>query len=162
MKKIALFPGSFDPVTLGHVDIIKRVLPLVDQLYIGIGVNANKVSMFSLEKRLYWLEGIFKKESKIKVLSYEGLTVDLCRHIGAGYIVRGIRGIGDFEYEKAIADMNRKLSKEVETLFLFAAPEYGTLASSLVRDVIRNEGDVTAFIPKIVLDDLNNGRLILA
>ncbi len=162
MKKAALFPGSFDPVTLGHIDIINRILPLVDQLYIGIGVNAEKVSMFSLKKRLYWLEELFKSESKIKVISYEGLTVNICKGIGAQYIVRGIRSVRDFEYERAIADMNKKLLKNLETLLLFASPEYSTLASTLVRDVLRNGGDVSAFLPETILDDLKNDNLILA
>lgn len=162
MKKAALFPGSFDPVTLGHIDIINRILPLVDQLYIGIGVNAEKVSMFSLKKRLYWLEELFKSESKIKVISYEGLTINICKDIGAQYIVRGIRSVRDFEYERAIADMNKKLLKNLETLLLFASPEYSTLASTLVRDVLRNGGDVSAFLPETILDDLKNDNLILA
>lgn len=162
MNKVALFPGTFDPVTLGHVDIIWRALSLVDTLFIGVGVNAEKATMFSLEQRLQWLEELFKAEPKVKVTAYEGLTVDFCKKIKAGYIVRGIRTVKDFEYEKAIADMNAKLAEGVDTLCLFASSQYGTLASTLVRDVIRNGGDVSSFLPKVVLDELGGDQYIEA
>ncbi|HEU4469913.1 MAG TPA: pantetheine-phosphate adenylyltransferase, partial [Flavisolibacter sp.] len=133
--RIALFPGTFDPVTFGHLDIIERALPLFDRLYIGIGVNANKVPMFTAEQRVQWLEGIFRNEPKIRSVIYEGLTVECCKKIEAGYILRGIRYVSDFEYEKAIADMNRSLDEQIETVFLTCLPQFTSVASTLVRDV---------------------------
>ena len=150
MDKVCLFPGTFDPVTLGHTDIIGRALPLFDKLVIGIGRNSNKVSMFSEEQRLKWLKEIYKDEPKIDVLAYDGLTVNCCKSIGADFILRGIRYVNDFEYEKAIADMNRSLANNVETIFLTCLPKYTSVASTLVRDVIRNGGDVSPFLPDVV------------
>jgi pantetheine-phosphate adenylyltransferase len=150
MDKVCLFPGTFDPVTLGHTDIIGRALPLFDKLVIGIGRNSNKVSMFSEEQRLKWLREIYKDEPKIDVLAYDGLTVNCCKSIGADFILRGIRYVNDFEYEKAIADMNRSLANNVETIFLTCLPKYTSVASTLVRDVIRNGGDVSPFLPEVV------------
>ena len=152
--RIALFPGTFDPVTLGHIDIIERSLPLFDRVYVGIGINANKVPMFSAEQRVAWLMDIFQHEPKIEAVIYEGLTVDCCRRVGANYIIRGIRYVNDFEYEKAIADMNRSLDEAIETVFLTCLPKYTSVASTLVRDVIRNGGDVSQFVPKAVLQTI--------
>ena len=149
--RIGLFPGTFDPVTFGHIDIIDRALPLFDKLYIGIGINSNKAPMFSAEQREMWLEEIYRKESKIEAIIYEGLTVDCCKKIDATYILRGIRYVNDFEYEKAIADMNRSLDENIETIFLTCLPKYTSVASTLVRDVIRNGGDVSQFVPDVVL-----------
>ncbi len=150
MDRICLFPGTFDPVTLGHTDIINRALPLFDKLVIGIGRNSNKLAMFSEDQRLAWLQQIYIDEPKIKVLAYDGLTVTCCKSIGADFILRGIRYVNDFEYEKAIADMNRSLANNVETIFLTCLPKYTSVASTLVRDVIRNGGDVTQFLPEAV------------
>ena len=150
MHRICLFPGTFDPVTLGHTDIIDRALPLFDKLVIGIGRNSNKSAMFSEEQRLGWLREIYKNEPKIQVLAYDGLTVTCCQNVGAGFILRGIRYVNDFEYEKAIADMNRSLANNVETIFLTCLPKYTSVASTLVRDVIRNNGDVSQFLPDVV------------
>lgn len=149
--RIALFPGTFDPVTFGHIDIIERALPLFDKLYIGIGINANKAPMFSAEQRIQWLNEIFVNEAKIEAVVYDGLTVECCRKVGAGHILRGIRYVNDFEYEKAIADMNRSLDENIETVFLTCLPKYTSVASTLVRDVIRNGGDVSQFVPDVVL-----------
>src|SRR6476469_7149262 len=148
---ICLFPGTFDPVTFGHIDIIERSLPLFDKLYIGIGLNANKAPMFSAEQRVQWLDDIFKNEPKIKAIVYEGLTVECCKRIRAKYILRGIRYVNDFEYEKAIADMNRSLDNDIETVFLTCLPKFTSVASTLVRDVITNGGDVSQFVPDPVL-----------
>ena len=150
MERICLFPGTFDPVTFGHTDIINRALPLFDKFYIGIGGNVNKTPMFSEEQRLKWLREIFQHESKIEVLAYNGLTVDCCKAIGANFILRGIRYVNDFEYEKAIADMNRSLQNSVETVFLTCLPKYTSIASTLIRDVLRNGGDVSQFLPNAV------------
>lgn len=149
--RVGLFPGTFDPVTFGHLDIIERALPLFDKLYIGIGVNTNKQPMFSAEARAYWLDELFKKEPKVEAVIYEGLTVECCKKVNATYILRGIRYVNDFEYEKAIADMNRTLDKNIETIFLTCLPKYTSVASTLVRDVIKNGGNVSQFVPDIVL-----------
>jgi pantetheine-phosphate adenylyltransferase len=149
--RIALFPGTFDPVTFGHLDIIERALPLFDKLYVGIGVNSNKQPMFSAETRVQWLNDLFQKEKKVEAVIYEGLTVDCCRKMKANYILRGIRYVNDFEYEKAIADMNRSLDENIETVFLTCLPKFTSVASTLVRDVIKNGGDVSQFVPDSVL-----------
>jgi pantetheine-phosphate adenylyltransferase len=150
MSRICLFPGTFDPVTLGHIDIINRSLGLFDKVFIGIGKNSNKAPMFSAEKRLQWIKEIYKNESQVDGLIYEGLTADCCKRVGAKFILRGIRYVNDFEYEKAIADMNRSLDSSIETIFLTCLPQYTSVASTLVRDVIRNGGDVSQFLPKEV------------
>ena len=158
--RIALFPGTFDPVTFGHLDIIERALPLFDKLFIGIGTNASKQAMFSAEQRIIWLKDIFKKEKKIEAVKYDGLTVECCKKVEANYILRGIRYVNDFEYEKAIADMNRSLDGHIETVFLTCLPKYTSVASTLVRDVIRNGGDVSQFVPDVVLKTISqNGKL---
>ncbi|NTS41503.1 pantetheine-phosphate adenylyltransferase [Flavisolibacter sp. BT320] len=149
--RIGLFPGTFDPVTFGHIDIIDRALPLFDKLYIGVGVNVNKQPMFSAEVRVQWINEIYRNEAKVEAIMYEGLTVECCKKIEATYIVRGIRYVNDFEYEKAIADMNRSLDDHIETVFLTCLPKYTSVASTLVRDVIRNGGDVSQFVPDVVL-----------
>ena len=162
--RIALFPGTFDPITFGHIDIIERALPLFDKLYIGIGLNSNKAPMFSDKQRKLWLQEIFKDEAKIKVVVYEGLTVECCKKVKANYIVRGIRYVNDFEYEKAIADMNRSLDENIETVFLTCLPKYTSVASTLVRDVIKNGGDVSQFVPDVVLKTIrqNNKQELFA
>ncbi|MEO7961121.1 MAG: pantetheine-phosphate adenylyltransferase [Ginsengibacter sp.] len=160
MERICLFPGTFDPVTLGHTDIIDRALPLFDRLVIGIGRNSNKIPMFSELQRIEWLQDIYFKEPKIQVTAYDGLTVNCCKAVGANFILRGIRYVNDFEYEKAIADMNRSLANNVETIFLTCLPKYTSVASTLIRDVIRNGGDVDQFLPKIVSKSIKNAHLV--
>ncbi|HVG12251.1 MAG TPA: pantetheine-phosphate adenylyltransferase [Flavisolibacter sp.] len=154
--RTCLFPGTFDPVTFGHIDIINRALTMFDSLYIGIGVNANKEPMFPAEQREAWFNEIFKDEPKVNVVVYEGLTINCCQRIGAQYILRGIRYVNDFEYEKAIADMNRSLDPTIETFFLTCLPEYTSVASTLVRDVVRNGGDVSRFVPSVVQNAINS------
>ena len=154
MQRICPFPGTFDPITVGHLDIIYRSLPLFDKLIIGIGRNANKAPMFSEEQRVSWIKEIFKDEPRVEAVVYEGLTVECCKQIGAKYILRGIRYVNDFEYEKAIADMNRSLDPQVETIFLTCLPQYTSVASTLVRDVIRNGGDASPFLPEQVRQTL--------
>ena len=156
--RVALFPGTFDPITFGHIDIIERALPLFDKLYIGLGLNSNKVPMFSDKQRKLWLQEIFKDEPKIKVVVYEGLTVECCKKVKATHIVRGIRYVNDFEYEKAIADMNRSLDENIETVFLTCLPKYTSVASTLVRDVIKNGGDVSQFVPDAVLKTIQQNN----
>ena len=152
--RICLFPGTFDPITYGHMDIIDRSLRLFDKLVIGIGVNANKQPMFSAEQRVAWIKNIYCKEPKVDCVTYDGLTVECCKRLGATYILRGIRYVSDFEYEKAIADMNRSLDGGIETIFLTCLPQYTSVASTLVRDVIRNGGDITQFVPDVVLQSI--------
>lgn len=150
MQKICLFPGTFDPITLGHVDIIKRAVPLFDKIIVAVGINAGKSPMFTPEQRQHWIEEIFKGEGKISAAVYEGLTVDYCKQVGANYILRGIRYVSDFEYEKTIADANRTLDPNIETFFLTCEPKYTSVASTIVRDIIRNKGNASLFLPEIV------------
>nr|WP_315252686.1 pantetheine-phosphate adenylyltransferase [uncultured Flavobacterium sp.] len=148
MKK-AIFPGSFDPITLGHEDIINRGISLFDEIVIAIGVNAEKKYMFSLEERKRFIEETFKNEPKVKVITYEGLTIDLCQKVKADFILRGLRNPADFEFEKAIAHTNRRLSK-IETVFLLTAARTSYISSSIVRDVIRNFGEYEMLVPEAV------------
>jgi len=148
--KRAVFPGSFDPITLGHYDIIKRGIHLFDEIVVAIGINAEKKYMFPLELRKKFIEEAFAGESKIKVITYEGLTIDLCKKLNAQFILRGLRNPADFEFEKAIAHTNRKLSK-IETVFLLTASRTSYISSSIVRDVIRNGGDYTVLVPESVV-----------
>ena len=154
MERICLFPGTFDPVTLGHTDIIDRALPLFDKLYIGLGRNSSKVPMFSEEQRLEWLREIYIDEPKIGILAYDGLTVECCKKVHADFILRGIRYVSDFEYEKTIADANRTLDRSIETIFLTGEPKYTSVASTIVRDIIRNNGDASHFLPEVVFNSL--------
>ncbi|WP_152287317.1 pantetheine-phosphate adenylyltransferase [Flavicella marina] len=150
MKK-AVFPGSFDPITNGHVDIINRALPLFDEIVIAIGINADKKYMFSLEERTEFIKKTFTNEAKISISTYQGLTVDYCKSIHADFILRGLRNPADFEFEKAIAIANRKLSG-IETVFLLTSAETSYISSSIVRDIIRNSGDASILVPKSVLE----------
>ena len=147
--KRALFPGSFDPITLGHFDIIRRALALFDEIVVAIGVNGDKNYMFTVEQRKEFIENAFADEPKVKVSTYQGLTVDYCREIDAQFILRGLRNPADFEFEKAIAHTNRTLSK-IETVFLLTAARTSFISSSIVRDVIRNNGDYTVLVPESV------------
>ena len=148
MRK-AIFPGSFDPITLGHEDIIRRGIPLFDEIVIAIGVNAEKKYMFSLEDRKRFIEETFKNEPKISIVIYEGLTIELCQKINANFILRGLRNPADFEFEKAIAHTNRRMSK-IETVFLLTAAGTSYISSSIVRDVIRNNGQYELLVPEAV------------
>ena len=145
----AIFPGSFDPLTLGHEDIIRRGIPLFDEIVIAIGVNAEKKYMFSLEDRKRFIEETFKNEPKISIVIYEGLTIELCQKINANFILRGLRNPADFEFEKAIAHTNRRMSK-IETVFLLTAAGTSYISSSIVRDVIRNKGQYELLVPEAV------------
>ena len=145
----ALFPGSFDPITLGHYDIIKRGVHLFDEVIVAIGVNSDKKYMFSLEERKAFLEESFKDETKVKIMDYKGLTIDFCKKVDAQFILRGLRNPADFEFEKAIAHTNRKLSK-IETVFLLTAAKTSFISSSIVREVIKNNGDYTVLVPDSV------------
>jgi pantetheine-phosphate adenylyltransferase len=147
--KRAIFPGSFDPITLGHYDIIKRGITLFDEVIVAIGINADKKYMFTVDERKKFIEDTFADEPKIKVTTYEGLTVDFCKKIGVEFILRGLRNPADFEFEKAIAHTNRDLAP-IETVFLLTSANTSYISSSIVRDVIRNHGDYTKLVPKSV------------
>lgn len=148
MRK-AIFPGSFDPITLGHYDLIKRSIPLFDEIVVAIGINAEKKYMFSLEERKQFIEASFADEPTVSVVTYEGLTIDLCKKLKANFILRGLRNPADFEFEKAIAHTNRKLSR-IETVFLLTASKTSYISSSIVRDVIRNGGEYELLVPDSV------------
>jgi pantetheine-phosphate adenylyltransferase len=147
MKRIAVFPGSFDPITLGHTSVIQRALPLFDEIVVAIGNNAQKKYMFDLKQREDWIKGAFKSP-KVRVEIYQGLTVEYCEKINAKFILRGVRNTQDFEFERSIAQMNRKLNDEIETISIFTDPEYAAISSTIVRDIIRNHGDAQQFLPK--------------
>ena len=147
MDKIAVFPGSFDPITRGHDSIVRRALPLFDKIILAIGDNPDKKPWFPLEKRISWLQWLYKDEPHIKVIVYSGLTVDFCRQNNAKYILRGLRTSADFEFERTIGLMNKSLYDEIETVFLLCDPAYAALSSSIVRDIIKNGGDVSNFVP---------------
>jgi pantetheine-phosphate adenylyltransferase len=151
MKRICLFPGTFDPVTLGHIDIINRSVNLFDKIYVGIGRNASKAPMFTDEQRMNWINEIYKDEPRVEAAIYEGLTVDYCNAIDAKFILRGIRYVSDFEYEKTIADANRTMDSSIETIFLTGEPKYTSVASTIVRDIIRNGGNASPFLPEVVI-----------
>lgn len=149
--KIALFPGSFDPITKAHVDIVKRSVGLFDKIYIGIGTNSTKPGFLSIETREKMLRAVFDTEPKIHIIAYEGLTVNFCKSIGAAYMIRGIRTVSDFEYEKAIAQMNHSLAPDIESIFIVSKPGYSSISSTIVREILRYNGDVEQFIPKEAL-----------
>lgn len=157
--KIAVFPGSFDPITLGHLDLVKRALPLFDKIVVSVGINNQKSSLFSLEQRLTQLNEVFKDFDKVEVSHFQGLTVKFCELIGARYIIRGLRNASDFDYEKTISQLNTIIGKDLETLFLISQPEYNHISSTIVREIIKGGGDVSAFIPKIILENIENYKI---
>ena len=152
-KRIAVFPGSFDPITKGHVDIVMRAIPLFDEVIIAVGSNSVKSSLFSIEKRMNWLEKVFKDEDKIKVGQYEGLTVHYCREVNANYLVRGLRNASDFDYEKTISQLNNIVGDNIDTVFLISKPEYSHISSTIVREIIKGKGNIKSFIPEEIIID---------
>ena len=148
MTRIAIFPGSFSPFTVGHQSVVNRALPLFDKIIISIGINSEKNQYFSIEERLQWIKDVYGNNPKIEIKFYEGLTVDFCKKENANYILRGLRDSHDFKFEKGIAQMNKDLNKEVETIFIITPPEISHISSSIIRDIIKNGGDVSKFIPK--------------
>lgn len=147
MPKIAIFPGSFDPITIGHVDIVKRALPLFDELIIAIGVNTQKKYLYTLDQRKRWIREVFRDEDRVRVESYEGLTINYCKSVGASYILRGIRSAADFDYEKTIAHLNLAMAPQLETLLILSRPELSAISSTIVREIIIGKGDTSKFIP---------------
>lgn len=147
MKKIAVFPGSFDPFTIGHEAIVQRALSLFDEIIIAVGANALKKSYYSLETRKEMISQVFRNEPRVSIDHYEGLTVDYCRKHGSDYILRGLRTAADFEFERAIAQVNRAMAQDIESVFLLTAPEHTSVNSTIVRDIIRSGGDASKFVP---------------
>lgn len=147
MKKYAIFPGSFSPFTNGHKSIVDRMRPLFDKIVIAIGINSLKEDLYPIEKKIEWIQNIYLNQPKVTVVSYKGLTVDLCEEQKAKYIIRGIRDEKDFKFEKTIAQNNRELAPEIETLLITTLPRYSHISSSIVRDIIKNNGDVSKLIP---------------
>lgn len=155
MKRIAVFPGSFDPITLGHEAIIKRALPLFEKIIVGLGKNPQKEGYFLLKTRVQWIERVFAGNQKIAVMGFEGLTVDFCRKVGAGYILRGLRSETDFAFEERIGQMNHAMMPEIETVFLLTNPGHSSISSSILRDIHRNGGDIRPFIPEAIRNDFS-------
>lgn len=149
-KRIAVFPGSFDPITKGHEDIITRGARLFDELIVAVGENDNKNYLFDKQQRLAWIRETFRNEARVRVESYTGLTVDFCIEAGAGYMIRGLRNPADLEFEKAVAQANQKMRRDIETVFLLTQPELSCISSSIVRDVLKNGGDHRLFVPEAV------------
>ncbi|MCB0509994.1 MAG: pantetheine-phosphate adenylyltransferase [Chitinophagales bacterium] len=152
--KIAVFPGSFDPITIGHVDIVKRALPLFDKIIVAIGINSQKKSLYSLKHRMDCLNLVFKDMPEVETDFYEGLTINYCKQKSASYILRGIRSASDFEYEKTIAHLNNAMDEEVETILILSKPELSSISSTIVREIIKGKGEVSKFVPKEVLTSL--------
>jgi len=150
MPHTAVFPGSFDPITRGHESLVRRVLPLFDEMIIAIGINSHKNYFFPLEKRKIWIEKTFADEKKVRVETFTGLTIDYCRKVNAKFIVRGLRTTADLEFEKAIAQMNKAMADEIETLFILPTPELSAINSTIIRDIVRNGGDASRFVPPTV------------
>ena len=147
MKKIAVFPGSFDPITTGHVNIVERALPLFDEIIMAIGVNSVKSSLFPLEQRLEWLEDVFKNEPKVSVDVFEGLTVNFCNKVNAKHLIRGLRNGSDFDYEKTISQLNNIIGQDLDTVFFISRPEFSHISSTIVREIIKGKGAAEAFLP---------------
>ncbi|MBE2247687.1 MAG: pantetheine-phosphate adenylyltransferase [Candidatus Competibacteraceae bacterium] len=153
MKRIALYPGTFDPVTIGHQSMVKRALPLFDQIIVAIGINSSKNSYFSIEKRTQWLNTVFAPYPQVIIDSFQGLTIDYCMKMNARFILRGLRSSTDFEYERNIAQANSSLAPDIETIFLVSSPGLSAISSSIVRDIHQNGGDVSKFIPSGIMLD---------
>jgi pantetheine-phosphate adenylyltransferase len=150
-EKICVFPGSFDPITSGHVDLVKRALPLFDKVIVAIGINSKKQYLFDLEKRIFWLREVFKAHPKVEIASFEGLTVNYCNKVGARYLLRGLRNASDFDYEKTISQLNHIIGKDLETVFLISKPEFSHISSTIVREIITGKGDASPFLPPEVI-----------
>jgi pantetheine-phosphate adenylyltransferase len=150
-KKTAVFPGSFDPITVGHVDIVRRALPLFDKVVIAIGTNSVKNSLFTLEQREAWLKSVFANDKKIEITHFEGLTAHFCKEIDAKYLIRGLRNASDFDYEKTISQLNDIIGDGLETVFLISRPAFSHISSTIVREIIKGKGDASTFLPKEVV-----------
>lgn len=152
---IAVFPGSFDPITTGHVDIVRRAIPLFDKIIVAVGVNTQKQTLFSLEKRISWLEEVFKDMPEVEISFFEGLTVKFCESRNARFLIRGLRNASDFDYEKTISQLNTIIGNNVDTIFLISQPEFSHISSTIVREIIKGKGNVAPFVPALISDELN-------
>ncbi len=156
MSKIAVLPGSYDPITIGHYEIVRRIAPLFDKIIVAIGVNSQKKNLFSLERRLEWLRKVFADMPQVEVQQFEGLTAHFCEEVGAKYLVRGLRSASDFDYERVISQLNYTLGKEqLETVFLISEPKYSHISSTIVREIIKGKGDASPFVPEVLHEDLD-------
>lgn len=149
--KIAVFPGSFDPITKGHVDLVKRALPLFDKIIVAVGTNSQKKGLFSVKQRIAWINKVFAKDDKIVADTFKGLTVHYCEKVGAQYLLRGLRQASDFDYEKTISQLNKSMSEKIETVFLISRPEYSHISSTIVREIIKGKGKVVDLVPQEIL-----------
>lgn len=147
MAQIAVFPGSFDPITIGHVDLVHRALPLFDKIIVAVGVNTQKSSLFTLDQRLDWIKAVFSEEPRVEVDCFENLTAEFCKKIGAKYLLRGLRNASDFDYEKTISQLNAIIGDGLETIFLISQPGYSHISSTIVREIIKGGGDASPFLP---------------
>lgn len=150
--KIAIFPGSFDPITNGHIDLVRRFAPVFDKIIVAVGINSAKKGLFSLEQRLQWLNEVFDEDPKIDVGSFEGLTVNYCKEKNAKYLIRGLRNASDFDYEKTISQLNNIIGDNVETMFLISKPEYSHISSTIVREIVKGRGDISTFVPEFIVE----------
>ncbi len=147
MDKTALFPGSFDPITKGHESVIMRAMPLFDTIYVAVGKNSTKNSLFSIETRKLWLEKVFEGYEKIRIIDFEGLTIDLCKQLNASFILRGLRTSADFEFERSIGQMNKSMLPSTDTVFMLTLPEHTAITSSIIREILKSGGDIDQFVP---------------
>lgn len=153
-QKIAVFPGSFDPITVGHVNIVKRAAPLFDKIIVAIGNNTSKKYYFDFEQRKQWIEQIFEDYDNVETTAYQGLTVNFTKKVGAKYLLRGIRNAADFDYEKTIAQLNKSMDPELETICVISDPELSHISSTIVREILINGGDVSKFVPKMIVESM--------
>jgi pantetheine-phosphate adenylyltransferase len=154
--KVAVFPGSFDPITLGHIDLVNRSLPLFDKIVIAIGENSQKRTLFTLEQRMDWINEVFIDDPKVEVSHFTGLTVNFCKSINSNFLLRGLRNASDFDYEKTISQLNHIIGDNLETVFLISKPEFSHISSTIVREIIKGKGDVSQFVPTKISDQLKN------
>ena len=157
MPKIAVFPGSFDPITNGHIDLVRRFAPLFDKIIVAVGVNSQKKGLFPLEQRMAWLVAVFAEDANVEVGSFEGLTVNYCKEQGAEYLIRGLRNASDFDYEKTISQLNTIIGDGLETVFFISKPEYSHISSTIVREIIKGKGDISSFVPELIVEDIAAG-----
>lgn len=158
MDKICVFPGSFDPITVGHVDLVKRALPLFDKIIVAVGINSQKKYLFDLDKRLDWLHKVFTDYPTIEIGHFTGLTAHYCNKVNAGYLLRGLRNASDFDYEKTISQLNNIVGESLETVFLISRPQFSHISSTIVREIIIGHGDVTTFIPSQIEINFNQNK----
>lgn len=155
MKK-CVFPGSFDPITIGHVDLVLRALPVFDEIIIAVGVNSSKKYLYTLEKRIEWIEKCFVNQPKVRVATYDNLTADFCKKVEARFLLRGLRNAADFDYEKTISQINNIIGDGVETFFLISQPNLSHVSSTIVREIVKGGADITPFLPSAIVDDVKN------